>query len=173
MFNNNYNPDVLTCLANLSNDEIFTSAKVANDMLDLLPSSLWKDPDATFLDPCCKTGVFTREIVKRLIEGLKDIIPDSEERVNHILTKQVFGIAITELTGLVSRRTLYCSKYANSEFSNCSEFKDDKGNIRFNPCKHTWKKNNCIYCGVNKKNYERPNELEAHAYEFIHTRKVI
>lgn len=172
MFNNNYNPDVLTCLANLSNDEIFTSAKVANDMLDLLPSSLWKDPDATFLDPCCKTGVFTREIVKRLIEGLKDIIPDSEERVNHILTKQVFGIAITELTGLVSRRTLYCSKYANSEFSNCSEFKDDKGNIRFNPCKHTWKKNNCIYCGVNKKNYERPNELEAHAYEFIHTRKV-
>ena len=108
-----HNPDVLSCLANLSNDEVFTPPKLANDVLDLLPSNIWSNPSITFLDPCCKTGVFLREITIRLIEGLKGEIPDLQERVNHILTKQVFGIAITELTALMTRRTLYCSKNAN------------------------------------------------------------
>ena len=172
MFNKNYNPDVLSCLANLSNDEIFTSATIANKMLDLLPKELWSNSEARFLDPFCKTGVFLREIVKRLIEGLKNEIPDEEERINHILSKQVFGIAITELTSLVSRRSIYCSKYANGKYSACSEFDTEDGNIRFVPCKHTWSFDNCIYCGVNKKTYDRPEEYESHAYEFIHTRKV-
>lgn len=172
MFNKVYNPDVLSCLANLSNDEIFTSASVANKMLDLLPQELFKNPNSKFLDPFCKTGVFLREIVKRLIEGLKEIYPDEQERINHILSKQVYGIAITELTSLVSRRSIYCSKYANGEFSTCTEFDNEDGNIRFKPCKHTWSFDNCIYCGVNKKTYDRPEEYESHAYEFIHTRKV-
>lgn len=30
-----YNPDVLSCLANLSNDEVFTPPEVANSMLDI------------------------------------------------------------------------------------------------------------------------------------------
>lgn len=172
MFKKVYNPDVLSCLANLSNDEIFTSASVANKMLDLLPQELFKNPNSKFLDPFCKTGVFLREIVKRLIEGLKEIYPDEQERINHILSKQVYGIAITELTSLVSRRSIYCSKYANGEFSTCTEFDNEDGNIRFKPCKHTWSFDNCIYCGVNKKTYDRPEEYESHAYEFIHTRKV-
>ena len=129
--NNNYNPDVLSCLANLSNDEVFTSTDIANKMLDLLPKEIWKNPDATFLDPVTKTGVFLREITKRLNEGLKDIIIDEQERINHILTKQVYGIAITELTSLVTRRSLYCSKYANGKYSICSQFSTDDGNIRF------------------------------------------
>ena len=172
MFNKVYNPDVLSCLANLSNDEIFTSTSVANKMLDLLPQELFCSPNTTFLDPFCKTGVFLREIVKRLIDGLKDVYPDEQERINHILTKQVFGIAITELTGLLSRRSVYCSKYANSKFSACTKFNSEEGNIRFNPCRHIWSFDNCIYCGVNKKTYDRPEEYESHAYEFIHTRKV-
>lgn len=172
MFNKNYNPDVLTCLANLSNDEVFTSSKIANEMLDMLPTDLWSNPNAKFLDPACKTGVFLREIVKRLIKGLEKQIPDEQERINHILSQQVYGIAITEITGLVSRRSIYCSKYANGDYSACTEFNDDFGNIRFSPCKHTWSFGNCIYCGANKNNYDRPEELETHAYEFIHTRKV-
>lgn len=60
-----YNPDVLDCLSSLSNDEVFTSPKLANQMLDLLPSEIWSNPKATFLDPVCKSGVFLREIVKR------------------------------------------------------------------------------------------------------------
>jgi site-specific DNA-methyltransferase (adenine-specific) len=57
---NNYNPDVLSCLADLSNDQIFTPPRLANDMLDLLPASLWRNSKATFLDPVSKSGVFLR-----------------------------------------------------------------------------------------------------------------
>ena len=45
-----YNPDVLSCLANLSNDEVFTPPNIVNDMLDMLPQELFSDPNATFLD---------------------------------------------------------------------------------------------------------------------------
>ena len=103
----NYNPDVLSCLANLSNDEVFTPPTVVNQMLDMLPAELWSNPNTTFLDPVSKTGVFLREIAKRLMEGLKEQIPDVQERANHIFTKQLYGIAITELTSLLSRRSLY------------------------------------------------------------------
>ena len=111
--NNNYNPDVLSCLANLSSDEVFTPPNIANQILDSLPSDLWNDPNLTFLDPVSKSGVFLREIVKRLVKGLEDKIPNKSERINHILSNQVYGIAITELTALISRRTIYCSKMAN------------------------------------------------------------
>ena len=116
-YSNMYNPDVLTCLANLSNDEVFTPPEVANRMLDMLPEELWHDSSATFLDPACKSGVFLREIAKRLIEGLKEEIPDLQERIDHIFHKQLYGIAITELTSLLSRRSVYCSKYPNSKYS--------------------------------------------------------
>lgn len=101
------NPDVLTCIANLSNDEVFTPPEFANRMLDTLAeawatshsgANLWANPSVTFLDPCTKSGVFLREITRRLTEGLEETFPDLEERVNHILTTQVFGIGITQIT---------------------------------------------------------------------------
>lgn len=98
----NYNPDVLSCLANLSNDEVFTPPEVVNQMLDRLPESLWRDKNARFLDPVCKSGVFLREIAKRLIVGLEHDFPDLQTRLNHIFTQQLYGIAITELTGHIA-----------------------------------------------------------------------
>lgn len=166
----NYNPDVLTCLANLSNDEVFTPPAVVNKMLDMLPAELWSNPDARFLDPVSKTGVFLREIASRLMEGLKEQIPDTQERADHIFGKQLYGLAITELTALMSRRSVYCSKFANGRYSVCTAFDDEQGNIRYEPTAHTWQNGRCIYCGVSKLNtYDRDEEMERHAYQFIHT----
>ena len=168
MLTTNHNPDVLSCLANLSNDEVFTPPTVVNQMLDTLPSELWSNPQVTFLDPVCKTGIFLREIAKRLMVGLKDKIPDVQERANHIFTKQLYGIAITELTSLLSRRSLYCSKKANSQYSICTEFNDEQGNIIYQRIKHTWKDGKCIYCGASQNEYNRGDEFETYAYQLIH-----
>ena len=190
-------PDVLTCLADLSNDEVFTPPDVANAMLDLLPEDIWRRRDVKFLDPCCKTGVFLREITKRLLRAQ---LPNFDEQMieiekkrqqheelseieeaylgllqpvlNHILKNQVYGIAITQLTALMTRRTLYCAKYANSEFS-VVEFDSPDGNIRYVPIDHEWegKKGNehCSFCGVSREQIESRISSETHAYEFIHT----
>jgi len=164
-----YNPDVLSCIANLSSDEVFTPPQLVNQILDLFPQELWSDKSATFLDPGCKSGVFLREIAKRLDAGLEKKIPDRQKRLNHIFTKQLYGLAITELTALLSRRSVYCSKTANGKYSVCEDFNDEQGNVLFMPVKHAWENGRCVFCGANEENYERGSELETHAYQFIHT----
>ena len=168
-----HTPDVLSCLANLSNDEVFTPPEVVNKMLDMLPQELFENPETTFLDPACKTGVFLREIAKRLLVGLEKKIPDLQERIDHIFHKQLYGIAITELTSLLSRRSIYCSKSPDGRYS-VSHFDNPEGNIRFKRLEHTWVDERCVYCGAPKKSKlgdeERGHSLETYAYEWIHNK---
>ncbi len=164
-----HNPDILTCLANLSADEVFTPPKLASAMLDILPEDLFRRPDTTFLDPFCKSGVFLREIARRLNDGLKDQMPDQQARINHILTKQVFGLATSELTALLSRRSVYCSKKADGKYSIATAFTKPDGNIRLPKTTHTWNASGkCESCGANRGEYDRDETLEAYAYPFIH-----
>ena len=172
------NPDVLTCIANLSNDEVFTPPEFANRMLDTLAAAwavdkaganLWADKSVKFLDPCTKSGVFLREIASRLTQGLASEIPDLQQRVDHILAKQVFGIGITHLTSLLARRSLYCSKHANGMHSIAKGFGNDTGNIWFERMEHAWLDRKCRYCGASQKALDRGEGLETHAYAFIHT----
>lgn len=236
---NNYTPDVLDCLANLSNDEVFTPPIIVNQMLDMLPQEVFKSRQTTFLDPFTKSGVFLREITKRLLanqvpnykqtateieyvtkEAIQNAVRtgeldlndadyerkaraigdeaiknhpeantyltfevDLQNALDHILRNQVFGIAITELTAQLARRSLYCSKDASGRYSIVgTEFGDNAdGNIRFKPMKHVWDKANlngtakqgasCKYCGASAATMDRPNDFETHAYEFIHIEK--
>ena len=172
------NPDVLTCIANLSNDEVFTPPEFANRMLDMLAeawatnhdgANLWADSSVRFLDPCTKSGVFLREITSRLNQGLAKEIPDVEKRVDHVLTKQVFGIGTTYLTSLLARRSVYCSKHAQGEHSIGKDFGSDSGNIWFERLEHTWAGTKCAYCGTPQAILDRAEGLETHAYAFIHT----
>ena len=175
------NPDVLSCIANLSNDEVFTPPEFANRMLDTLAeawaaghggANIWAHSTVTFLDPCTKSGVFLREITSRLVTGLADEIPDLDARVDHILAKQVFGIGITKLTSLLARRSLYCSKHANGAHSIARSFTSDAGNIWFERMEHSWQDGKCVYCAASQKTFDRGEELETHAYAFIHTNDI-
>jgi site-specific DNA-methyltransferase (adenine-specific) len=174
----NRNPDVLTCIANLSNDEVFTPPDLANQMIDMLSEAwaidnngenIWENKDVTFLDPCTKSGVFLREITARLTKGLEKKIPNLEKRVDHILSKQVYGLGITKLTALLARRSVYCSKNADGEHSIAKSLKSKDGNIWYKRLEHSWNDTKCIFCGAPKIVLDRGDEVENYAYSFIHT----
>ena len=166
-----HQPDILDCIANLSSDEVFTPPELADKILDLLPPEVWHNKDLTFLDPATKTGVFLRQIATRLMEGLKDVIPDEAERREHIFKNQLYGLPITQLTALMSRRTVYYSKDTTRPES-AVQFDQPEGNIRYQPRKHTYTSGKCTRCGqaegegIGTRLID--GTLETHAYEFIH-----
>lgn len=158
-------PDILDCLAQLSNDEVPTPPRLAKAMLDLLPEEVWRQPEFRWLDPFTKSGVFLREIAGRLLGGLADWEPDFEKRRKHIFRNMIFGTSITAMTGYISRRSLYYSRDASHDVS-VVKFDDEAGNVPFVPATHDFRNGKCRVCGG-------PVELERagrenYAYSFIH-----
>lgn len=161
-------PDILDCLAQLSSDEVPTPPKLASSMLELLPADVWTNPDYRWLDPCSKSGVFLREVAKRLLfEGLVDWEPDFNARREHIFRNMIYGCGITELTGIVSRRTVYYSRHASGPHA-VIPFDDDNGNIPFIRAEHFFSNGRCATCGA-PEDLDRGQDRENHAYAFIHS----
>lgn len=160
-----HQPDILEVIADLSSDEVRTPPRLVDAMLDLLPEHIWTDPNVRWLDPACKTGVFPREISKRLMVGLEPELPDQRDRLDHILKNMVFGVAITELTGLMSRRTLYCSKRADGPKAVVA-MPTPAGNLWFRRVEHAYRNGRCSECPAKKAQFEAGGEN--HAYALIH-----
>ena len=166
-------PDILDCLAQLSNDEVPAPPKLARAMLDILPADVWGAVDYRWLDPVCKSGVFLREIAARLLEGLSDQIPNFDKRREHIYRNMLWGTSITEMTAMISRRSLYYSRDASGPASVVT-FADADGNLPFVRADHVFKKKkdgtetgNCLQCRA-PVTVERGTDRENYAYSFIH-----
>lgn len=166
-------PDILDCLAQLSNDEVPTPPKLTRAMLDILPDGVWSKVDYVWLDPFCKSGIFLREVAARLLEGLSDQIPDFDKRRDHIYRNMLWGTSITEMTGMISRRSLYYSRDASGPAS-VVRFDDEAGNLPWVRTRHTFPKKKdgtvtggCTICGAPFE-LERGESRENHAYSFIH-----
>ena len=194
-----YKSDVLLCLADLSNDEVFTPPAIANSMLDLLPQEIWGNPNIKILDPAAKSGVFLREAAKRMLNAqvpdFQKNLDEMEERkkegkaltqkqlqfqeklqdtINHIFRHQLFALPITELTALLTRRSVYCSKDAMNEHSVVQGFDDRQGNMRFfADIAHEWENGKCKSCGASAKTLDREDGKEQHAYAFIHYKQLV
>ncbi len=163
-------PDILDCLAQLSNDEVPTPPKLARAMLNLLPEEVWSNPAYKWLNPFCKSGVFLREIASRLLIGLAELEPDFDKRREHIFRNMLYGTSITEMTGVIARRSVYCSRDASGEHS-VARFETVNGNIPFVKTSHTFGKDgdgsSCDVCGA-PVDLERGIGRENYAYSFIH-----
>lgn len=158
-------PDILDCLAQLSNDEVPTPPRIARDMLNLLPAEVWTNPDYRWLDPACKSGVVLREAAARLLDGLADWEPDFDKRRDHIFHNMLYGTSITTMTGMIARRSLYCARDASSDLS-VVRFDNPDGNLPFIACKHTFVNDRCTICR-GPADLEREGR-ENYAYAFIH-----
>lgn len=53
--------------------EVFTPRKIVRDMCNLIPTEIWKNINATFLEPACGNGNFIIEILTRKLKHCKTI----------------------------------------------------------------------------------------------------
>jgi len=166
-------PDILDVIAALSSDAVPTPPLLARAVLDILPPDVWSNPDLRWLDPATKSGSILREVARRLMDGLAECEPDPGQRADHILRNMLFGCGITQVHGEMTRRSVYVSRDATSDFSVVS-FDDESGNLPFVPAEHDYPmskdgraRGNCRVCGAPAQ-LERGNTRENYAYAFIH-----
>lgn len=158
--------DILEVISDLSTDEVRTPPSLARAVLETLPNEVWTDSSLRWLEPASKTGVFLREAAKKLMVGLSDEFPDEQVRLEHILKNMLFGIGITELTAMMSRRTVYCSKTADGPHS-VVQFQNSSGNIWHERVEHNFEGARCRECNAPVDKYDHSG-TDNYAYAFIH-----
>jgi site-specific DNA-methyltransferase (adenine-specific) len=166
-------PDILDVIAALSSDAIPTPPVLARALLDLLPAEVWTNPNLRWLDPATKSGSILREVARRLMAGLIEWQPDPQARAEHILREMLYGVAITQVHGDMTRRSVYVSRDGTGD---CAAVKFDTpdGNLPFIAGEHDYPINrasrasgSCKVCGAPVR-LERGDTRENYAYAFIH-----
>ena len=101
-FDESQTEDIFDYVPPQKTNQIFTPRSVVVEMVDLFEKEnpgCFDDPSHAFADLYMKSGLYITEIIKRLFrsEGMKAAFPDDRERLDHILEKQIFGIAPTKI----------------------------------------------------------------------------
>ena len=95
-FNDELTEDIFAYIPRQKSSLVFTPQPVVKQMVDILEQEnpgIFSDPTKTFADLFSTAGLFLMELVRRLDAGLVDAIPDPDERLRHILTKQIFEMS--------------------------------------------------------------------------------
>ena len=166
-------PDILDVIAALSSDAVPTPPLLARALLDLLPAEVWTNPGYRWLDPATKSGSILREVARRLMDGLAEWEPDRTKRAEHILRNMLYGSAVTQVHGEMTRRSVYVSRDATSDYA-LVRFDSPDGNLPFIAAEHNYPVNRqgeatapCRDCGA-PISLERGSARENYAYAFIH-----
>jgi type II restriction enzyme len=92
--------DIFAYIPQQKTSLVFTPKKVVTLMCDTLEAEnprIFGDPTTSFVDPFSTAGLFCMELVRRLDKGLAGTIPEPDERLRHILTKQVYELSHNEI----------------------------------------------------------------------------
>ena len=74
--------------------EVFTSYELIEEMINVLPKNSWNDPNKKWLDPAAGNGHFIAILYVKLLDGLKNKIPQLEKRKKHIIENMLFMVEI-------------------------------------------------------------------------------
>ena len=93
--------------------EVFTPMSLVNEMLDNLPNEVWYDSTFKWYDPAVGMGNFTIAIYLRLMETLKEKIPDEKQRKKHIIENMLY------MSELNKKNVMVCKQIfdINNEYS--------------------------------------------------------
>ena len=107
-FDESATEDIFEYIPPQKTNQIFTPRRIVEQMADALEEEnpgCFDDPEKTFADLYMKSGLFITEITKRLFRSarMKELFPDRKERITHILTRQVFGMAPSRIILLIAK----------------------------------------------------------------------
>ena len=91
--------------------EVFTPPPLIHQMLDTMPNSVWKNPNAKWLDPSCGVGNFFIFVYLRLMNGLSQWQPNKIKRQQHIVKNMLYMAELNRENYDICRRLF--GKYAN------------------------------------------------------------